>query len=93
MYLKKIVVQRVKNFLELWEQILCRKMHKSRSQFLIAGPLILQDNARLHIANVVTKKLHDYGWEVLTERGGSVVTHETRIREVPGSNPVAGQPA
>ena len=26
-----------------------------------------------------------------TERGGSVVTHETRIREVPGSNPVAGQ--
>ena len=28
----------------------------------------------------------------LTERGGSVVTHETRIREVPGSNPVAGQP-
>ena len=29
---------------------------------------------------------------VLTERGGSVVTHETRIREVPGSNPVACQP-
>ena len=29
---------------------------------------------------------------VKTERGGSVVTHETRIREVPGSNPVAGQP-
>ena len=28
----------------------------------------------------------------LTERGGSVVTHETRIREVPGSNTVAGQP-
>ena len=27
-----------------------------------------------------------------TERGGSVVTHEIRIREVPGSNPVAGQP-
>ena len=27
-----------------------------------------------------------------TERGGSVVTHETRIREVPGSNPVASQP-
>ena len=23
----------------------------------------------------------------VTERGGSVVTHETRIREVPGSNP------
>ena len=27
-----------------------------------------------------------------TERGGSVVTHKTRIREVPGSNPMAGQP-
>ena len=27
-----------------------------------------------------------------TERGGSVVTHETRIREVPGSNPVTRQP-
>ena len=25
---------------------------------------------------------------MITERGGSVVTHETRIREVPGSNPV-----
>ena len=28
----------------------------------------------------------------LTERGGSVVRHETRIREVPGSNPGADQP-
>ena len=28
----------------------------------------------------------------MTERGGSVVTHETRIREVPGSNPGADQP-
>ena len=27
-----------------------------------------------------------------TAQGGSVVTHETRIREVPDSNPVAGQP-
>ena len=27
-----------------------------------------------------------------TERGGSVVTHEARIREVPGSNPGADQP-
>ena len=25
--------------------------------------------------------------KLATERGGSVVTHETRIREVPGSNP------
>ena len=30
--------------------------------------------------------------EHITERGGSVVTHETRIREVPGSNPGADQP-
>ena len=29
--------------------------------------------------------------KVQRERGGSVVMHETRIREVPGSNPVAGQ--
>ena len=28
----------------------------------------------------------------MTERGGSVVKHETRIREVPGSNPGADQP-
>ena len=28
----------------------------------------------------------------VTERGGSVVTHETRIREVPGSNPGADRP-
>ena len=28
----------------------------------------------------------------LTEQGGSVVMHETRIREVPGSNPSADQP-
>ena len=27
-----------------------------------------------------------------TDRGGSVVTHETRIREVPGSNPGDDQP-
>ena len=27
-----------------------------------------------------------------TERGGSVVMHETRIQEVPGSNPGADQP-
>ena len=28
----------------------------------------------------------------ITERGGSVVTHETRIREVPDSNRGADQP-
>ena len=40
-------------------------MHKHRPQLLVAGPLILHDSARLHIADVVTKKLRNYGWEVL----------------------------
>ena len=31
----------------------------------MAGPLILQDNAHLHITDVVTKKICNYGWEVL----------------------------
>ena len=30
--------------------------------------------------------------KIITERGGSVVTHETRILEVPGSNPGVDQP-
>ena len=54
-----------KNVLEPREQNLCRKMHKNRPQLLVAGPLILHDNARPHIADVVTKKLRDYGWDVL----------------------------
>ena len=29
---------------------------------------------------------------IITERGGYVATHETRIREVPGSNHGADQP-
>ena len=40
-------------------------MHTNRPQLLVAGPLILHDNARPHIEDVVTKKLRDYGWEVL----------------------------
>lgn len=46
-------------------QKLNRKMHKTRPQLLEAGPLILHDNARPHIANVVSEKLREYGWEVL----------------------------
>ena len=46
-------------------QKLHRKVHKNRPQLLVAGPLILHDNTRPLIADVVTKKLHDYGWEVL----------------------------
>ena len=37
-----------------------------------------------------SRKLHTYN--KFTERGGSVVTHETRIQEVPGSNSGADQP-
>ena len=37
----------------------------NRIQLLAAGLLILHDNVRSHIADVVTKKIHDYGWEVL----------------------------
>ena len=33
-----------------------QKMHKNRSQSLVAGPLILNDNTRPHIMDVVTKK-------------------------------------
>ena len=38
---------------------------KQSTSVLVAGPLILDDNARLHSVDVVTKKLRDYGWEVL----------------------------
>ena len=40
-------------------------MHKNRPQLLLAGPVILHDNACLHIADVVTENLQDYGWEML----------------------------
>ena len=59
-----------------------------------------------HAVDIVNKqyihyihKLHTYthiyislqNQKMRTELGGSVVTHETRIREVPASNHVAGQ--
>ena len=37
----------------------------NRPQLLVAGPLFLHDNARPHIADVVTNKLRDYEWEML----------------------------
>ena len=46
-------------------QKLNRKMHKNRPQLLEAGPLVLHDNARPHVASVVTRKLSEFGWEVL----------------------------
>ena len=35
----------------------CRKMHKKRPQLIVAGPFILHDNVRPHIADVVTKNV------------------------------------
>ena len=62
---KPFEIQHVKNFLELRWQNLRMKMHKNVLQLFVTGPLILHDNARPHIADVVTKNLRDYGWEVL----------------------------
>lgn len=46
-------------------QNLRRKMHKNQLQLLEAGPIILHDDACLHIGNVITEKLRQYSWEVL----------------------------
>ena len=43
------------------------KINGNRPQLLVAGPLILHDNARPHIADVVAKKFRDYGWELLPQ--------------------------
>ena len=48
-----------------WMQELRRKMHKNRPDLLGDGPLILHDNARPHLGNVVTDLLSKYEWEVL----------------------------
>jgi len=48
-----------------WMQKLRRKMHKNRPDLLGDGPLILHDNARLHLGKVVTDLLSKYEWEVL----------------------------
>ena len=47
-------------------QELLRKMQKKQPQLLVAGPLILHDNAHPHISDVVTKILRDYGSEALS---------------------------
>ena len=46
-------------------QKLRRKMHKDRYQLHVAGILIIQDNARPHITDVVNKNLGVYVWEWL----------------------------
>ena len=40
-------------------------MNNNRPQLLVTAPLILHTNARPHVADVVTKILRDYGWEML----------------------------
>ena len=40
-------------------------MHKNRPDLLRDGPLILHENARLHLGKVVTDLLSTYEWEVL----------------------------
>jgi histone-lysine N-methyltransferase SETMAR len=43
-----------------------RKMHKNRPDLLGGGPLILHDNARLHLGKIVTDLPGKYEWEVLS---------------------------
>ena len=40
-------------------------MHKARPDLLGDGPLILHDNARLHLGKAVTDLLSKYEWELL----------------------------
>jgi hypothetical protein len=48
-----------------WMQKLCIKMHKNRPDLFGDGPLILHENARLHLGKVVTDLLSKYEWDVL----------------------------
>ena len=41
------------------------KMHKNRPQLLVAGRLVLHDDDRPHIADVLTRELREYGWDVV----------------------------
>ena len=49
-----------------WMQKLCRRMHKNRPDWLRDGPLILHNNAHLHLGKVMTDLLSKYEWEVLS---------------------------
>ena len=57
-----------------------------KSQTLFAP---FENKVHKKIENLIHTCINNY---IITERGGSVVTHETRIREVPGSNPGVDQP-
>ena len=48
-----------------WMQKFGRKMHKNRLDLLGGGPLILHDNARLHLGKNVTDLPGKYEWEML----------------------------
>jgi hypothetical protein len=48
-----------------WLQKLRRKMHKIRPDLLGDGPLVLRDNAHLHLGKFVTDLPSKYEWEVL----------------------------
>ena len=60
--------------LELREQNLRRKTHKNRPRLFMARPLMFYENSRPHIADVITKKLRDYGWKVLPRASSSDVS-------------------
>ena len=48
-----------------WMQNCAKKFTKTRPDLLGDGPLILHDNARLHLGRVVTDFLSKYKWKVL----------------------------
>ena len=63
-------------------QKLRRKMNKNRPKLLVAGPLILHDNAPSHIADVLTKA-RDYGWELLLHSPDSPDTRPPDVNLFP----------
>ena len=60
MLLKKIVVQHVATGAKPSQE-----NAQKRPQLFVACPIMLHDNARPDIADVLTKKLRYYGWEEL----------------------------
>ena len=73
----------MKNFLEPQEQKLRRKMHKDRPQSLMAGPLILHDNAHPHIMDVVIKKTSQLWVGSVTSCTLQFSLESTRLRLIP----------
>ena len=65
---------------------------KMRSASTVPGSsqMTTMEKTGFDVANALNG--HTHTQHMRTERGGSVVTQETRIREVPGSNPGGDQP-